>query len=169
MRTSCENAVSPVVGVMLMLVVVIIIAAVVSGFAGGLVQGNKMAPQAKIQGTCYVNSSSNLVILTHMGGDELIPAKTQVVIKKGDDWGSYTGILSGYTQQIDPAKIHDSSNKFWLNTTTGAVQITVWRPGESMYIDSSGATSSDVGKSFDLEVNTIDGKTISKSKMMIVP
>ncbi|ADN37197.1 conserved hypothetical protein [Methanolacinia petrolearia DSM 11571] len=35
-----DQAVSPVVGVMLMLVVVIIIATVVSGFAGGLVAGN---------------------------------------------------------------------------------------------------------------------------------
>ena len=35
-----DRAVSPVVGVMLMLVVVIIIATVVSGFAGGLVAGN---------------------------------------------------------------------------------------------------------------------------------
>jgi FlaG/FlaF family flagellin (archaellin) len=35
-----EDAVSPVVGVMLMLVVTIIIAAVVSGFAGGLMGGN---------------------------------------------------------------------------------------------------------------------------------
>jgi len=35
-----DNAVSPVVGVMLMLVVTIIIAAVVSGFAGGLIGGN---------------------------------------------------------------------------------------------------------------------------------
>ena len=36
MKQYKENAVSPVVGVMLMLVVTIIIAAVVSGFAGGL-------------------------------------------------------------------------------------------------------------------------------------
>ena len=169
MRTNSENAVSPVVGVMLMLVVVIIIAAVVSGFAGGLVQGNKIVPQAKIIGTCYVNSSSNLVILTHMGGDAITPAKTQVVIKKGDDWGAYTGILSGYTQQIASSKIHDASNNFWLNATTGAVQVTAWRPGELMYIDYSGIKSSDVGKSLDLEVNTVDGKTIAKSKMMIVP
>jgi archaeal type IV pilus assembly protein PilA len=35
-----DTAVSPVVGVMLMLVVTIIIAAVVSGFAGGLINGN---------------------------------------------------------------------------------------------------------------------------------
>jgi len=40
-QKNCESAVSPVVGVMLMMVVVIIIAAVVSGFAGNLVSGNK--------------------------------------------------------------------------------------------------------------------------------
>jgi len=39
-RENGEDAVSPVVGVMLMLVVTIIIAAVVSGFAGGLMGGN---------------------------------------------------------------------------------------------------------------------------------
>jgi archaeal type IV pilus assembly protein PilA len=39
-----DLAVSPVVGVMLMLVVTIIIAAVVTGFAGGLIAGQKTAP-----------------------------------------------------------------------------------------------------------------------------
>jgi archaeal type IV pilus assembly protein PilA len=39
-----DDGVSPVVGVMLMLVVVIIIAAVVSGFAGGLVNGQQKSP-----------------------------------------------------------------------------------------------------------------------------
>jgi len=41
---SVEDAVSPVVGVMLMLVVTIIIAAVVSGFAGGLASTTEKAP-----------------------------------------------------------------------------------------------------------------------------
>ena len=46
MKQQSEQAVSPVVGVMLMLIVVIIIAAVVSGFAGGLVGGkNQQVPQ----------------------------------------------------------------------------------------------------------------------------
>jgi FlaG/FlaF family flagellin (archaellin) len=39
-----EDGVSPVVGVMLMLVVTIIIAAVVSGFAGGLINGQSKSP-----------------------------------------------------------------------------------------------------------------------------
>jgi len=43
-----DDAVSPVIGVMLMLVVTIIIAAVVSGFAGGFAEGAKATPQASI-------------------------------------------------------------------------------------------------------------------------
>ena len=48
MIKSSGDAVSPVVGVMLMLVVTIIIAAVVSGFAGGLAGNMESAPQAVI-------------------------------------------------------------------------------------------------------------------------
>lgn len=44
-RQNSDEAVSPVVGVMLMLVVTIIIAAVVSGFAGGLVGGGARKPR----------------------------------------------------------------------------------------------------------------------------
>jgi len=44
MKSSSIHAVSPVVGVMLMLVIVIIISAVVSGFAGGLISGPQKPP-----------------------------------------------------------------------------------------------------------------------------
>ncbi|MBP2134028.1 flagellin-like protein [Methanomicrobium sp. W14] len=44
-----DEGVSPVVGVMLMLVVTIIIAAVVSGFAGGLVDTSQNAPTATVE------------------------------------------------------------------------------------------------------------------------
>jgi len=60
-RKNGEEAVSPVVGVMLMLVVTIIIAAVVSGYAGGLVNGQSKSPtlsmDVKISNTgSYVGS-----------------------------------------------------------------------------------------------------------------
>jgi hypothetical protein len=61
MRPSTTHAVSPVVGVMLMLVVVIIIAAVVSGFAGGLVGTTQKVPNlimdVKIVNTGYYSTS----------------------------------------------------------------------------------------------------------------
>ena len=53
-----DRAVSPVVGVMLMLVVVIIIAAIVSGFPGGLINSNSKAPQATIQATYSVRAGT---------------------------------------------------------------------------------------------------------------
>jgi archaeal type IV pilus assembly protein PilA len=48
-KTNGEAAVSPVVGIMLMLVVTIIIAAVVSAFAGGTVAGTQKAPSATLE------------------------------------------------------------------------------------------------------------------------
>ncbi len=48
-RQFYEDAVSPVIGVLLMLVVTIIIAAVVSGFAGGLVGTQQKAPSASFE------------------------------------------------------------------------------------------------------------------------
>jgi FlaG/FlaF family flagellin (archaellin) len=53
-----EDAVSPVVGVMLMLVVTIIIAAVVSGFAGGLIGGNNQKPPTLAMNVKVINMGS---------------------------------------------------------------------------------------------------------------
>jgi len=50
-----DDAVSPVVGVMLMLVVTIIIAAMVSAFSGGVVKDETLAPQVTLS-TSYVCS-----------------------------------------------------------------------------------------------------------------
>jgi len=62
-----NNAVSPVIGVLLMLVVTIIIAAVVSGFAGGLVGGQDSAPSLTMDVTIknsgeYTNSYANFIV-----------------------------------------------------------------------------------------------------------
>ena len=77
-----EDAVSPVVGVMLMLVVTIIIAAVVAAFAGGVMTSTEKAPTAvldvTIKNTDVSMGQSNIfatdVFIKHLSGDE-IPAK----------------------------------------------------------------------------------------------
>lgn len=55
-----ESAVSPVVGVMLMLVVTIVIAAVVSAFSGGLVGGNNQNTPTIAMDATIVNSSAGM-------------------------------------------------------------------------------------------------------------
>jgi len=73
MKQRREDAVSPVVGVMLMLVVTIIIAAVVSGFAGGLASGTDKAPQAAFEAKISESSMGGAYgyefTLKHLSGD----------------------------------------------------------------------------------------------------
>lgn len=68
MFSSHDDAVSPVVGVMLMLVVTIIIAAVVSGFAGGLSGGTQKAPQVTLKTEAY---NGTYILVEHLGGDPI--------------------------------------------------------------------------------------------------
>jgi len=83
MNPEKDMAVSPVVGVMLMLVVVIIIAAVVSGFAGGLVSANsqktpQLAMDANIVNTGYWSSSYFKATVT--GVDKPIATKDLKIV-----------------------------------------------------------------------------------------
>ena len=79
-----ENAVSPVVGVMLMLVVTIIIAALVSSFAGGLGTQAEVTPTATFDVDITLNPNANtqtgpMMTLKHLGGDTLDTKDLQVI------------------------------------------------------------------------------------------
>ncbi len=89
-----ETAVSPVVGVMLMLVVVIIIAAVVSAFAGGIASTAKDAPKISaeckiINGGTWQNSMFDLAIT---GISEPVPTRDVELITS---WQAGDGIKGG--------------------------------------------------------------------------
>lgn len=76
-----EDAVSPVVGVMLMLVVTIIIAAVVSGFAGGLATGKEKAPQVSLEThiTLAEGWTPTEITIKHLGGDPIYTKNVKLV------------------------------------------------------------------------------------------
>jgi len=102
MKRLTENAVSPVVGVMLMLVVVIIIAAVVSAFAGGLGTNIKKAPQVSLEVTPVIQdiqdqntgnyvpdypvgfTADNGLLFEHSGGDPFDLKEIEVHIQYTD-------------------------------------------------------------------------------------
>jgi flagellin-like protein len=78
-----EEAISPIIGVMLMLVVTIIIAAVVSGFASNAAGNAEKPPHATIKIGITSNGGLNhdqyIVTFRHMGGDS-IPSKDLRII-----------------------------------------------------------------------------------------
>lgn len=84
-----DHAVSPVIGVMLMIVVTVIVAAVVSAFAGGYVSSDKKAPAAVL--SCKVVTTSNppSLVFTHQSGDYFNLAATYLVISSGESTRSF--------------------------------------------------------------------------------
>lgn len=84
-----EHAVSPVIGVMLMIVVTIIIAAIVSAFAGDLSGGESTAPVASIQ--CSIvktNSTYATLTMTHLSGDPISTKNTRIIVSYKDANGN---------------------------------------------------------------------------------
>ena len=91
-----EDAVSPVIGVMLMLVVTIVIAAVVAAFAGGLATETEATPIAVLDADVYTGE----VIIRHLSGDNLQMDETAVKVQSLDGKTTYATIsqigTSGY-------------------------------------------------------------------------
>ena len=94
-----EDAVSPVIGVMLMLVVTIVIAAVVAAFAGGLGSDVEMAPTAALDIDVFSNGK---VKIESLSGESLI--KSDITVKAGEysaALGSSGTLSPGSTVTID--------------------------------------------------------------------
>ena len=86
-----EDAVSPVIGVMLMLVVTIVIAAVVAAFAGGLGSDVEMAPTAALDIDVYAGEKT--VKIEHLSGETLTNEKITIKITDANGNPKGTGNL----------------------------------------------------------------------------
>ncbi len=188
-----EAAVSPVVGVMLMLVVVIIIAAVVSAFAGGFVQTSDKAPQASITGKY---SQSTGLEIVHSGGDALVTKDISIILRPTADFGqdlnmfnaitvnsSYiqdnTGVywLNAVDGTMGVITFRPGESMYVTCTDVNKAGIATCPPYYSttnkmvnnywVYTLTDFGNSINVGKSLELEVYDIKGRSISKSKIMI--
>ncbi len=118
LHISNEKAVSPVVGVMLMLVVVIIIAAVVSGFAGSLTGGEQKAPQltaeTKITNTGYYYGSQFSMRVT--GVSEPIPSSDLKIVTS---WTASNGVRNSTTVLPDSQNTNYGSTILTAPWATG--------------------------------------------------
>jgi flagellin-like protein len=101
-----DDAVSPVIGVILMVAITVILAAVIASFVLGLGPSGGQQPTASF-GFDYTTSESNLTI-THGSGDQIKVGNLYVRGDFGDsdftngEWNSFTGVNdSEYTASGD--------------------------------------------------------------------
>ncbi|MFA5237249.1 MAG: type IV pilin N-terminal domain-containing protein [Methanoregula sp.] len=156
-------AVSPVVGVMLMLVVTIIIAAVVSAFAGGLGQSTPKAPQVSIGAEAH---NGNDIIIDHKGGDTI--SGSSITIKTYIPSGTYKDM--SYTV--------NRSTIMYLPTNTVGITSQTIQPGDKLKINwddafavtSYGPMAPAVGEPVDIEIyDSASGKEIATTRTTILP
>jgi len=184
MKKSYENRVSPVVGVMLMLIVVIIIAAIVSAFAGGAVSGVSKVPQATITAKFSV---SNGLEIDHTGGDAIPLANTVFTIFDGPTFGPNLNQKTAQTLNYTLMADINNNTVEWI-TNQGAFNITAFLPGSALFISTSNSAcqnlqpsiynsnpglcisnSTNIGKTFTLQVGDTHGSLISKTDGTIQP
>lgn len=77
-----EDAVSPVIGVILMVAITVILAAVIAAFVFGM-GPPEQAPQASIRFT-NANTSADNITLQHQGGDAIDLSKVTLTVTQGN-------------------------------------------------------------------------------------
>jgi hypothetical protein len=131
-----KEAVSPVIGIMLMLVVTIIIAAVVSAFGSGMVDSQSKALQAKIGATFSVSQG---MTITHDGGDAIPLDDLVFITNNGDGFGPNAQKVT--TQQIDLSLITDKDGNPVFSTDSVGGKSS-FNPGDTLYITPYNCTCS---------------------------
>ena len=183
-----SDAVSPVIGIMLMLVVTIIIAAVVSAFGSGMVDSQSKVSQAKIGATFSVSQG---MTITHNGGDAIPLDNLVFITQHGPGFGPST---EPFAEVLNTSIITDEDgNQVFLTTSTGGKSS--FNPGDTLYIStdncsmemlqpglyktsktsfSGGAITAlkyqrtqNVGKTFIMKTNDEDGNLISTCEVKI--
>lgn len=164
-----NTAVSPIIASMLMIVLTLIIAAVVSNFAGGMVETRQKIPTATLEAEFSQNSGLSLL---HLAGDPLPLSKLTVRLTPSETFGIDA---KQHTRIIDKKAFQNQIGKKWG-------EISVMQVGDRHYITKAKLSealdggendhlyrvtnSNSVGKTFYLEIY-YENSLIAKQEVLI--
>jgi flagellin-like protein len=109
-----NRAVSPVIGVILMVAITVILAAVIGTFVLGLGQNVQSTPQASFGFDFGTNGTDQVVNVTHNGGDTLDVGDNtnDVRVVGGNFTGYWLGSASGTYEETDSLSAGDSYTEY---------------------------------------------------------
>ena len=108
-----ERAVSPVIGIILMIAITVVIAAVVAAFAYGLIGGVTTSPRAALVVEDAVVGNNRITVLHHGGETVTTAFKNGVTVKNG--WDALQVKINGQIFDLDPKGV---GTEISLNDTT---------------------------------------------------
>lgn len=159
-----DSAVSPVIGVMLMLVATLIIAGVVSTYSSSLVTDEKSPLQVTIRATYH--QGGNLTI-EHMGGSPIPIRASLVTVRPSRTFGDVGHLVT----VVDRSAITDGKGNTWQS-------LSAFRPGDVAYVSNALLqagisqnyrfnTTENLGKTFYLEFSDESRRLFSRTEVLI--
>lgn len=167
-------AVSPVIGVLLMLTLTLVVAAIVNSYAGGLFDTEPKAPTVTLLASFHqIYNNNNSLDLRHISGDPLPTSSIKILLRPSETFGA--GALQQISQ-IDKSYITNISD----TTLSWGNGISVFSPGDMAIISSEHANNTQVnvekkywitnqsnqGKTFFLEIY-YKNSMISRNEVLI--
>ena len=113
-----EDAVSPVIGVMLMLVVTIIIAAVITGFATDLSKDTDKTPMVLFD--VQYNNDNGMIELKHKGGDAVRIQDIELILEQ-TGLTAENGIIQAFSEGNGRMTVRSEEGDSKETVTTGDV------------------------------------------------
>ncbi|MEL4305315.1 type IV pilin N-terminal domain-containing protein [Methanococcoides sp. LMO-2] len=115
-----EDAVSPVIGVILMVAITVILAAVIAAFVFGM-GPSEMAPQASVRASAAeTDTGFAIIMLEHQGGDEIVLSSTSTTFLVGGQEVVYTSAVDERFTAGERLYIGTNGTFMIGNTTTEA-------------------------------------------------
>lgn len=112
-----EDAVSPVIGVILMVAITVILAAVIAAFVFGM-GPPEQAPQASLR-LADVDESEDKLTLQHQGGDSIDMSQASIVISQGSN------VLKLSPVTTIPDKLYESGDILTVYTHTTETNVSL--------------------------------------------
>jgi len=142
-----EKAVSPVIGVIMMIAIVVIIAAVVAAFAYGIIGGVKKAPSSAlvVEGVKVSNNPVNVSVFHH-GGDSITQAFVTTNGNITSKWDNLQVRLNGATVGGSDTGEEDLAKSIWLNDAANETipwEDGTFAPGDQLVIKFNKLTDGD--------------------------
>ena len=136
---SDDRAVSPVIGVILMVAITVILAAVIGTFVLGL--GDSLGDSQPSAQLSVENSTSDTqVVLSHSGGDTIDLSELEIVAYSGDSVVSSVSPARATVNASGTISVGDTETKGYTQNSSGGVDVTrvriIHTPSESIILDS---------------------------------
>ena len=164
-----EKAVSPVIGVILMVAITVILAAVIASFVFGLgSKAPKVAPQASVVvSKSAENGTYDYVIVDHQGGEPILWEDLQIIVTSENG----VSVVASFTYDSATGVDFDTGNSPGLNATYSdiieATKNQYFDPGERLKITSN-QDLGDVGTTIDVKViHKPTGQTILSTSLRL--